>query len=279
MYRVAVHFKMGFLLLISIVASCALNASAQTPDNSSAEVNVEKVYTSSEVTKTAVIVEKPKPEYRKEAVEKDVEGVVAVQLVLSSTGKVRDVQVVKGLSVNQNNAAMKAARQIKFIPAVKDGEPVSQSLTVEYPFQFHLIEDGSVSELRGIKKIYVDAGTNAEEQRNIIGEVLKYLPKLMIVDVAADAEVILAFNASERTQNDKFVQKDAFTGEVKNSWNIRLDMEVGHGQVLRQLTPTHLRSLLKFEDPHVNKFERKPSTNFARAFVKAYKQANGLEDE
>jgi hypothetical protein len=152
-------------------------------------------------------------------------------------------------------------------------------LTVEYPFRFHLIEDGSVSELRGLKKVYVDAGASDEEQRNIVGEVLKYLPKLTIVDSASEAEVILAFNASARTQNDKFVQKDAFTGEVKNSWNIRLDMEVGHGQVFRQVTTSHLRSLLKFEDPHTNKFERKPSTNFARAFVKAYKLANGIEDE
>lgn len=278
MYQVARHFITG-LLLVFIAASCALNASAQTPDNRSAELSAEKVYASSEVTKAAVIVEKPKPEYRKEAGEKDVSGVVVVQLVLSSSGKVKDVQVVNGLSVGQNNAAIKAARQIKFIPAVKDGEPVSQSLIVEYPFQFHQIEDGSLSELRGIRKIYVNAGTNVEEQRNIIGEVLKYLPKLTIVDTANEAEVILAFNASERTQNDKFVQKDAFTGEVKNSWNIRLDMEVGHGQVLRQVTPNHLRSLLKFEDPHANKFERKPSTNFARAFVKAYKQANGIEDE
>jgi TonB family protein len=268
------------LLLIFLAASGALVASAQTPDSaSSPEVTGERVYSSSEVTRAAVVVEKPKPEYRKEAGEKDVSGTVVVQLVLSSTGKVRDVSIVEGLSTNQNNAAMKAARQIKFIPAVKDGEQVSQSLTVEYPFQFHRIEDGSLSELRAVKRIYVDAGANEEEQRNITGEILKYLPDLTIVDTAREAEVILAFNASERTQNDKFVQKDAFTGEVKNSWNIRLDMEVGHGQVLRQVTPTTLRSLLKFEDPHTNKFERKPSTNFARAFVKAYKQANGLEED
>jgi TonB family protein len=273
------HLKRILLPLIFMAASIALSASAQTPDNSSALLAEEKVYSSSEVTKPAVIIEKPKPEYRKEADEKDVSGVVVLQLVLSSTGKVRDVSVVQGLSVNQNNAAIKAARQIRFIPAVKAGEPVSQVLTVEYPFQFQQIEDGSLAELRGVKKIYVDAGTNEEEQRNITGEILKYLPELTIVDVAREAEVILAFDARERTQNDKFVQKDAFTGEVKNSWNIRLEMEVGQGQVLRQVTPSHLRTLLKFEDPHTNKFERKPSTNFARAFVKAYKQANGLEDE
>lgn len=268
-------FKIA-LLLISCLVAGALTISAQTPGNSPAE---EKVYTVDEVTKMAAIIERPKPEYRKEAGEKDVDGVVVLNVVLSSTGKVRDVSVVKGLSLAQNNAATKAARQIKFIPAVKDGVPVSQSLTIEYPFRFHLVEDGSVSELRGIKKIYVDAGTDDEEQRNIVGEVLKYLPQLTVVDAAKEAEVIMAFKASERTQNDKFVQKDAFTGEVKNSWNIRLDMEVGRGQVLRQVTPAHLRSLLKFEDPHTNKFERKPSTNFARAFVKAYKLANGLEDE
>jgi TonB family protein len=271
------HFRAGLLLLLCLGVT-TLNASAQTDESSSAGFTKEKIYNSSEVTKAAAIIEKPKVEYRKEAGEKDVEGVVVLQLVLSSKGKVTDVHIIEGLSVGQNNAAIKAARQIKFIPAVKDGEPVSQSLTVEYPFQFHLIEDGSVTELRGIRKVYVDAGRNEEEQRNIIGEVLKELPDLTVVDTAEEAEVILAFSASERTQNDKFIGKDAFTGETKYSWNIRLDMEVGHGQVLRRVSPSRLRSLLKFEDPHANKFERKPSTNFARAFVRAYKQANGLDD-
>lgn len=152
-------------------------------------------------------------------------------------------------------------------------------MTVEYPFNFLLIESGSTFELRGVNKIYIDAGTNLEEQRNIIGEVLKYLPKLAIVDTVDEAEVILAFSASQRTENDKHVEKNVWTGDTVRSWNTRLDIAVGEGQVLRRMTPTHLRSLLQFKDPQWNMLERKPSTNFARAFVKAYKAANGIVDE
>lgn len=278
MHSILVRFRIG-LLLPMLISGCALSVSAQSGDASPADYTKEKVYTSSEVSRAAAIVEKPKVEYHKEAEANDIYGVVVINLVLSSGGKVTNVEVTKGLSVGQNNAAIRAARQIKFIPAVKDGEPVAQSLTVEYPFHFMLIENGSASELRGVGKIYVDAGTNLEDQRNITGEVLKYLPEMMVVDTADEAEVILAFNGFERTETGKYVQKDVFSGEVKGSWNTRLDIKVGHGQVLRRVTSTHLRTLLKFDDPQWNRFERKPSINFARAFVKAYKQANGLEDE
>jgi TonB family protein len=278
MYSILMHFRISLLLPLFIVG-CALNASAQTSDNSSADSTKEKVYSSSEVSRAAAVVEKPKVEYHKEAEANDVDGVVVINLVLSSSGKVTNVEIDKGLSLGQNNAAIRAAKQIKFIPAVKDGEPVSQSLTVEYPFHFMLIESGSVSELRGIGRIYIDAGTNLEEERNITGEVLKYLPKVTVVDSADEAEVILAFNGFERTETGKYIQKDVFSGQVKGSWNTRLDIKVGHGQVLRRVTSTHLRTLMKFDDPQWNRFERKPSINFARAFVKAYKEANGLDDE
>jgi TonB family protein len=278
MHSILVRFRIS-LLIPMLISGCALSASAQSGEASPADSTKEKSYTSSEVSRAAAIIEKPKVEYHKEAQANDVDGVVVINLVLSSSGKVMNVEVAKGLSVGQNNAAIRAAKQIKFIPAVKDGEPVAQSLTVEYPFHFMLIENGSASELRGVGKIYVDAGTNLEDQRNITGEVLKYLPKMKVVDTADEAEVILAFNGFERTETGKYVQKDVFSGEVKGSWNTRLDIKVGHGQVLRRVTSTHLRTLLKFDDPQWNRFERKPSINFARAFVKAYKQANGLEDE
>jgi TonB family protein len=278
MYSILIRFRISLLLPV-LVVGCALSVAAQSVDSSSADLTKEKVYTSSEVSRAAAVIEKPKVEYRKEAQANDVDGVVVINLVLTSGGKVTNVVVAKGLSLAQNNAAIRAAKQIKFIPAAKDGEPVSQSLTVEYPFHFMLVENGSVSELRGIGKIYIDAGTNLEDQRNITGEVLKYLPKMLVVDTADEAEVILAFNGFERTETGKYVQKDVFSGEVKGSWNTRLDIKVGHGQVLRRVTSTHLRTLMKFDDPQWNRFERKPSINFARAFVKAYKQANGLEDE
>ncbi|HEV7374901.1 MAG TPA: energy transducer TonB [Pyrinomonadaceae bacterium] len=278
MYSILIRFRISLLLPV-LVVGCALSVAAQSVDSSSVDLTKEKVYTSSEVSRAAAVIEKPKVEYRKEAQANDVDGVVVINLVLTSGGKVMNVVVAKGLSLAQDNAAIWAAKQIKFIPAAKDGEPVSQSLTVEYPFHFMLVENGSVSELRGIGKIYIDAGTNLEDQRNITGEVLKYLPKMMVVDTADEAEVILAFNGFERTETGKYVQKDVFSGEVKGSWNTRLDIKVGHGQVLRRVTSTHLRTLMKFDDPQWNRFERKPSINFARAFVKAYKQANGLEDE
>lgn len=124
MYFIIRNLSSGLLLLACLVAG-APNAAAQESDSSSAAFTKEKVYQTSEVTKPAVIIERPKVEYRKEAGEKDVDGVVVIKLVLASTGKVTNVEVAEGLSLAQNNAAIRAARQIRFMPAVKNGEPVS----------------------------------------------------------------------------------------------------------------------------------------------------------
>jgi hypothetical protein len=165
------------------------------------------------------------------------------------------------------------------MPAIKNGEPISQTLTVEYPFQFHRIESGSLYELRKLSRVYVDTGTNLEEQRSITGEVLKYLPELKFVDTAEEADIILAFSASQGTETGTHVEKNVWSGEKIREWNIRVEMEIGDGQVLRRVNSSLLRSVLKFHDPQHNMLERKPSTNFARAFVKAYKQANGLGEK
>ena len=271
------NFKNSLLLLICLGAT-AVYASAQD-GSSSSDFTKEKIYSSEEVTKPAVVTEKPKVDYRKDAGEKDVDGVIVISLVLASTGKVTNVQIAEGLSTAQNSAAIKAARLIKFMPAVKNGEPVSQSLTIEYPFRFRLIEVGTVSELRGISKVFIDTGGSQEERLTITGEVLKYLPKLTIVDVADDAEVILAFHAFDRTETVNYSQKDIWAGDKQYSFNVNLEMEVGQGMVLRRVSTSRFRALMEFADQHRNKLERKPSTNFARAFVKVYKQENGIVDE
>ena len=47
---------------------------------------------------------------------------------------VAGAQVIKGLPGGLTEKAMEAARQIKFIPAMKDGKPVSMWMNFEYKF-------------------------------------------------------------------------------------------------------------------------------------------------
>jgi TonB family protein len=252
----------------------ATNAPAQEP----ALPPAERVYSPSEVTTPAVILSSPKPEYPREAGKYDVPGTIELRMVLAADGKVRDVEIVKGLSQGQNTAALRAARRIKFMVAKRGGESVAQSYTVEYPFEFVVIEDGAPGELRGVRKIFVDTGGDVKEQRNIIGEILARLPKLEVVDAAEEAEVVLEFNSSGRTARGNYVVQGEL-GYPKQVLDMTVEMKLGQGQAVKRVSATKLHVLLKFYDPQFNLLERKPSTNFARAFIKAYQQANDLSDK
>ena len=103
-----------------------------TPDDSAGPV-----FKSAEVTHKALLVWKPEPGYTDEARRSDVAGVVKVRLVLSSDGRVTNIQVIKGLPAGLTERAVAAATHICFLPAEKDGRPVSTWVTVEYNFNIY----------------------------------------------------------------------------------------------------------------------------------------------
>lgn len=92
------------------------------------------VHTARDVTRKAVILSKPEPSFTEEAREELIVGTVRIRLVLAADGKVRHLLVLRSLPYGLTQEAIKAARRIKFIPAMKNGIPVSQFATVEYNF-------------------------------------------------------------------------------------------------------------------------------------------------
>jgi protein TonB len=94
--------------------------------------------TGKEVTVRARIKSKPQPIYPYGARSRGVEGEVKLRIILGSDGRVRDeMEVLEGLPHGITDEAIKAARQIKFEPARKDGRPVSQYVTVIYHFNLY----------------------------------------------------------------------------------------------------------------------------------------------
>ena len=75
-------------------------------------------------TKPVEIISKPNPVYTEEGRAKRVEGDVLVQVVFTATGEVKVERVVRGLGFGLDEAAETAARQIRFRPAMQDGQPV-----------------------------------------------------------------------------------------------------------------------------------------------------------
>ncbi len=78
---------------------------------------------------------KPKPEYTTEARQLRVEGEVLVEVVFAASGELRVQRVVRGLGHGLDESALRAARQIRFNPAKKNGQPYDSSALVHIVFE------------------------------------------------------------------------------------------------------------------------------------------------
>ncbi|HVF55180.1 MAG TPA: energy transducer TonB [Pyrinomonadaceae bacterium] len=96
-----------------------------------------RTFKMSEVSRKALIISKPDPGFTEEARKNNVTGVVRLKAVLSSSGAVTGIAVLKGLPDGLTERAIAAARNIKFQPAQKDGRTVSQYITLEYSFNIY----------------------------------------------------------------------------------------------------------------------------------------------
>jgi TonB family protein len=81
------------------------------------------------------ILSKQKPIYTEEARAKRIEGEVLVEAVFEATGKVRVLRVVRGLGYGLDDAAIHAAEQIRFKPALVDGQPSDKTVVLHIIFQ------------------------------------------------------------------------------------------------------------------------------------------------
>jgi len=94
-------------------------------------------YASGDVTTKARVIAKPEPRYTESAREAQVTGTVALRAVFGSDGNVRHILVLTGLPNGLTEASIRAARQIKFIPAMIDGRTVSMFVQIEYNFNLY----------------------------------------------------------------------------------------------------------------------------------------------
>lgn len=96
-----------------------------------------RVFTPKETTVKARIVSRPEPQYTESARKFYVTGTVVLDAVLTKTGEVTDVRVIKGLPHGLTRTSIEAVKRMRFIPAMKDGIQVSQRITVEYNYNLY----------------------------------------------------------------------------------------------------------------------------------------------
>ena len=92
-------------------------------------------YTVKEVDVKAEITARPEPGYTREARRVGVQGIVALKVLLAGDGKINRIRVVRRLPYGLTENAIFAACEIKFKPAMKDGQPVSQWVEIQYGFR------------------------------------------------------------------------------------------------------------------------------------------------
>ena len=93
------------------------------------------VFGAKEVDKHARLIDAPAAAYPDAARAANAKGEVRLRMVLAGDGTVKYIFPMKPLKYGLTEAAMEAARHIRFAPAIRDGKPVSQFETLSYEFK------------------------------------------------------------------------------------------------------------------------------------------------
>ena len=121
-------------------------------------------------------------------------------------------------------------------------------------------EYGSPSELKGLKKVFIDTRADLKNRERIVRELAESKLGFEIVAESKEAEILLVFESDF-----------AIVDHKKRS--------AGKGFVFIQgKTSERLRVVMNFEAVKDLAVEKKPAAKFAARFVKAYKKANGLKN-
>ena len=96
-----------------------------------------RTFRGNEVEQRARLLTKPEPQYTEEARRNAVSGTVTLRVVFSSAGEVVQIRALRTLPFGLTEKAIAAARQIRFVPAVKGGRPVSVHMQLEYVFNLY----------------------------------------------------------------------------------------------------------------------------------------------
>jgi TonB family protein len=133
MKSLAKSASLGILVIVFLIAASGQDAGHHQEE----ETCSGPVYRAKEVVRRAKLTYIREPGYTEKARAHGVRGRVVLTAVLCRTGKVTDIKVVKGLPDGLTEEAVKSTRGIKFEPAEKDGEAVSQFLTRECNFNIY----------------------------------------------------------------------------------------------------------------------------------------------
>ena len=127
--------KVFSLCLALILLTLASNPSslARSSRQNANQTNT-KIYEPKEVDRKAKVTKRSEPQYTEQARRNHTSGFVVLRVVLKASGEIGDIKVVRDLPDGLTEECIRVAREIRFEPAMKNGNPVSQYLKVQYTF-------------------------------------------------------------------------------------------------------------------------------------------------
>lgn len=149
--------------------------------------------------------------------------------------------------------------------------------------QDEVVRYGSTEDLKGVTRVFVYTGTETEVRENITKEIRKKLKDIQFVNSPGEAEVWLMFSADISTFRTGSTTRASVhdtalgtygTAQTTDDYRTVVD---GRGYIYRNRGGDDQVLVSKFGDTRTTAFERRPSTNFAKAFVKMYQEANKEE--
>jgi TonB family protein len=97
----------------------------------------DEVLPSRELQAKVIILFKLPATYTEEGRSRKLRGTVVLDAVLRATGEVTDIHIRRGIGGGLDEQSIEATKAIAFVPAMKDGKPVSQRVILEYNFNIY----------------------------------------------------------------------------------------------------------------------------------------------
>ena len=122
-------FKASTLIAILATTNALGQQAAPTPKAPECPI---LVYSPKEVDKKAKVLTYPPPNFDDRDLPPNPRSVIILRAIFCGNGEVTDVKVKRGISPKLDQETIRTAKTIKFRPAEKNGEKVSQWMTLEY---------------------------------------------------------------------------------------------------------------------------------------------------
>lgn len=129
--RIVVSFA-GIALVLFVAGSVAVTS---FPLQGAQSGSSGKIYKVGNGVTPPKVLDKVEPEYSAEAKDAHIEGTVLLKVEIAPEGTAQNIEVVQGVGSGLNEKAVEAVKQWKFVPGMKDGEPVTVQAMIEVNFK------------------------------------------------------------------------------------------------------------------------------------------------